>query len=203
MEKLNFGIAILALFISAFVAYWQFLRKPKIKITYEDREPFRKYLRLLNNSSDLKIEWFIRIKVENKRRVIAQKCFGKIVDWYTESKKVENFDPIKLHWVSNPPEDYSSINLSYKEFDYLDIFLTNKDLKILKIYSHTHPRGSPVEFDYKLNHLIKIAVYGENEYHKFHYLKVWYEEEDSEDILRYPRVSTINENEFKKLTKYS
>ena len=133
MDFLNFGLAILALSLSAFVAYWQFLRKPKLEIHYQDCDPYRKLLIPETQRHDYGIEWFIRAKIINKRKVIAKNCFAKIIEWHTNNEKVINFDPIKIHWVSNTPEDYSSINLSYQEYDYIDLFYTHNDLNKIKL----------------------------------------------------------------------
>jgi hypothetical protein len=199
MEELNFSIALIALLLSGFVSYWQFLRKPNIEISYEDSEPFRKLLHIEERQDKLDFEWFIRIRVKNNSRRLAKNCFGKIVEWYTNSDIVTEFDPIKLHWVSNPPGDYANLDLAYKEYDYIDVFFTDKNFSKIKIYTHTHARGVPLEFDLLSNHAVKLVVYSENESHNFFYLKVWYEKEDSGQKLRFPRVACIGKREFEKL----
>jgi len=179
-------------------AYWQFFRKPKLHILYEDIEPFRKFLIDEENKQKHQAEWYIRIQIKNTRRVIAKKCFGKILEWYTNGKNLFLFDPIKLHWVCNDPNDFSPIDLSYQEFDYIDIFYTDKRSKKLIIYTNSKPRGLPIDrLSYKDEHVFKIAIYCENEVSKFKYFRTWYEEVSNKNLL-YPRVKEIAENELKK-----
>lgn len=198
MENLNFVIAIVALIISIITAYWQFFRKPNLHIIYKDEEPYRKYLIIEGSRQNHQAEWFIRIKIMNTRRVIAKKCFGKLVEWYTNGKALFLFDPIKLHWVSNDPTDYSQIDLSYQEFDYLDIFYTDKNLSKLKIYTNSKPRGLPIDnLRVKDEHIFKIAIYCENEVSKFKYFRSWYDK-NSQDKLLYPRVEEIEKRDLNK-----
>ncbi len=196
MENLNFAIAVIALIISLITAYWQFFRKPKLHIIYEDVEPFRKYLVTEEKRQNHQAEWYIRVQIKNTRRVIAKNCFGKLVEWYTNGKKLFLFDPIKLHWVSNDPTDYSIIDLSYQEFDYLDIFYTDKRSKKLKIYTNSKPRGLPIDnLNYQDEHIFKIAIYCENEVSKFKYFRSWYEEESSDNI-QFPKIAEIKERDL-------
>lgn len=198
MDILNFTIAALALLLSFFLAWWQFLRKPNIEIVYHDDEPYRKLL-IPEGRKNYDAEWFVRIKVINTNRLIAKNCFGKIIEWYTNGEKVKSFDPIKLHWVSNPPNDFSHINLSYQEFDYLDLIVTEKNQNKIKLYTNTHSRGIPIDFDLKSEHLLKVVIYCENEAYKFKYFIIWYEEKDSEGKLRFPRIRVPEKNEIKRM----
>ena len=116
-----------------------------------------------SDSRPYPLEIFIRVKVNNSRKKIAKKCFGKITDWYTNGKKVDEFDPIKLHWVSNDLSDYSPIDLAKDEYEYLDIIKTNREQAKLLIYTNTHPRGTPLSFSDKDEHLFRLSIYCENE----------------------------------------
>ena len=200
MKYLNFLFSAVALIISLVTAYWQFFRKPNLKLIYEDQDPFRKLLIPLNTKPDYDLEWYIRVQVKNLRRVIAKNCFGKLVEWYTNGKKVNSFDPIKLHWVSNKVDDYSSINLSYEEFDYLDLFYTIKKMQKINIYTNTDFRGLPIyNLNLKDEHIFKVAIYCDNEVSKFKYFRTWYEKEDPEGKLRFPRVEEISVKKLRTL----
>lgn len=169
LPLVNLAISLIALLLSAFNAYWNFIRKPKLKIVYKDEEPYRKYL---SSETDFSPEWYIRFKVINVRKAVAKRCVGKIVEWYTGDRRVESFDPIKLHWVSNGLEDYSGIDLSYQEFDYLDLVVTQRKENRFRIYSNTHLRGIPLYFNMNEKHTLKVAVYSEKEAFQFSWFTI-------------------------------
>jgi len=198
MDYINLVIAVIALLLSGFTVYWQFCRKPDIRIIYKDEQPFRKLSSPLNEPISYPTEWFIRIMIKNNSRIIARNCIGKITEWYTEGIRDSRIDPVKLHWVSNSPEDYSGINLSYQDFDYIDLIYTKQDKQNICIYTNTHPRAFPICFDFKKNHIFKFALYSDNEVAKFKMFKVWYCENDEDSKLRFIRLDEISEKEFLK-----
>ena len=63
MESINLVIAVIAFCLSVVTAYWQFFRKPKLHILYEDIEPYRKYLIDEEKKQNLQAEWYIRIRL--------------------------------------------------------------------------------------------------------------------------------------------
>ena len=192
---INLALSITALLLSALNVYWNFFRRPKLQVVYIDKAPYRKYL-----TSDVhpdSPEWYIRLKVINKQRVIAKNCVGRIVEWYTNDKQVESFDPIKLHWVSNSYDNYSGIDLSYQEFDYLDIIVTRKKEGMFKIYTNIQLRGIPVKFNINERHMFKVSIYSEKEAYKFSWFLI--EKDLSSEEYRAIIVSQINENQRRKL----
>ena len=72
-----------------------------------------------------------------------------------------------------------------------------KRSKKINIYTNSKPRGLPIDrLSYKDEHIIKIAIYCENEVSKFKYFRSWYDEETDEKIL-YPKIKEIEESELK------
>ena len=128
---------------------------------------------------------------------------GRIVKELKNSEEVKEFDPIKLHWFSNVPNDYSDINLSYQEFDYLDLIVTDTKKYKIKINTTTHMRGILTEFDLKAEHRFKVVVYCENEVSKSKCFKICYQEnipEKTNDLLKIIQpiiISEISEKELK------
>lgn len=200
-DTISLIIGTLALFIAAITAWWQFFRKPKVKIIYEDDEPYRKLLQSINDPDRYNLEWYIRIKIKNCSRVIAKNCFGKVTEWYTNNEIVNDFDPIKLHWVSNDPTDYSKVNLSFQEYDFLDLFFTNRKKNKIQLYTNTHARGIRIEHDLKADHILRVDIYSENETSNCEYFKISYQENDPEGKLRFIKVSRVGKAEFRKLSK--
>lgn len=192
----NLFIGILALTIAGITAWWQFFRKPKIELLYEDNEPYRKLLHLTGDPDSYNVEWFIRVKVLNNRKVIAKNCFGKLSEWYTNNEMDKYFDPIKLHWVSNDQTDYSSIDLAYQEFDYLDLVYTDKNKNKIRIYTNSHLRGVNFEFGLMDEHIFKVSFYAENEISKFEYFKISYQKDDPDGKLIFVKVIKLSKKEI-------
>jgi len=195
---INLCIAFLALILAVITTYHQFFKNPKLRLSFKDEPPYSKYLNNIGISANLAFNWFIRIKVENQRKALAKNCFGKITEWYTENKLVTEFDPVRLHWVSNLPDDFTPIDLSYKEYDYLDLLITDEDNNLLKIYTNTHPRGIPVTFNLRESHIFKVSVYCENGESTHLYLKV-VPEDNMEFSERIIHVNKINEKEIRSM----
>ncbi|MDZ7725578.1 MAG: hypothetical protein U5R06_22830 [candidate division KSB1 bacterium] len=200
MNELNTLFSGLALVLSIISLYLH-RRKPKLHIIYEDKFPFKKLLMVKNGSRPFPPEVFIRVKVLNSQRKIAKNCFGKITEWYTNGKNVNKFDPIKLHWVSNNIDDYSPIDLSKDEFEYLDILLTKKDQSKIQVYSNTHPRGTPLIFDDKDDHIFKLSIYCENETFVSKWFKVNFQEKDPDEECTWISMQNLDKAAIKKLKK--
>jgi hypothetical protein len=197
LTLINLALSIIALLLSGLNVYWNFFRKPKLQILYKDQQPFRKYL--LSAAHPESPEWYVRIKVINTQKAIAKNCVGKIVEWHTDNKQVESFDPIKLHWVSNELDNYAGIDLSYQEFDYLDIIVTQRWESKFIIYTNTHLRGTPLQFDANSRHLFKVAIYSEKEAFSFSWFLI--EKDLASEDDRLIAVTQIAENRVGKLLK--
>jgi len=197
LTLINLALSVIALLLSGLNAYWNFFRKPKLQVIYKDQEPFRKYL--ISDANPGSPEWYVRIKVINTQKAIAKNCVGRIVEWHTDNRQVESFDPIKLHWVSNELDNYAGLDLSYREFDYLDIIVTQRRESKFIIYTNTHLRGIPLLFDANARHLFKVAVYSEKEAFSFSWFLI--ERDLASEEYRMIAVSQIAENQVEKLLK--
>jgi hypothetical protein len=200
MSEINTLFAGLALILSI-VSLYLHKRKPKLHIIYKDKSPFKKLLMVKNGPRPYPLEVFIRVKILNSQSKIAKNCFGKITNWYTNGKNVKEFDPIKLHWVSNVTDDYSSIDLSKDEFEYLDILFTRKDQAKIQIYSNTHPRGTPLIFNDKDDHIFKLSVYCENETYISTWFKINYQEKDENKEFTWLSMQKLDKNVTRNLNK--
>ena len=126
MEYINTIIAVFA-FVLSIIGLILIHRKPKITLSYVDKSPYKKLLMVQNDPRPYPLEIFIRVKIENESTTLAKNCVGKIVEWYTNKMLVKDFDPVKLHWVTNQINDFSTINLAKNEFEYLDILRTARN----------------------------------------------------------------------------
>lgn len=161
MTVINAIIAGIALILSIINTWW-LRQRPRLTIAYRDEVPFKKFLRIIEDPEPQRTETFVRVRVRNEKPILAKACTGKIVQWYTDAERVESFDPIRLHWVSNRYDDYSPIDLAYREFEYLDILTTITSDKRIRIYTNTHERGTPYTFE-PGDHVFQVAVYSANE----------------------------------------
>jgi len=193
-------VAIVALILSVINMIYVF-RRPKLKIIFEDDEPFKKHLWHNRNTPNRELEIFARIKVVNKRRKLAKRCTGKITHWLCNDEIVKNFDPIVLHWVSKEPSDYSEIDLAFREFEYLDVFFTLRNQSRIRIYTNTHPRGIQTEFNDKDKHVFKILIYSENALPKSKWFKTEFQQTDPLEKLFWISMKELSRGHAKKYEK--
>ena len=161
ISVINLLIATSALTLAVLNTLWM-RRRPKLQIVYRDQTPFKKHLTVNRGTDTVSTETFIRIRVSNGNRALAKSCSGKLVHLYTNKQRVEAFDPVKLHWAPNRPDDDSPIDLAYGEFEYLDIVRTQSDKKKIKIYTNTHKRGTLRELSPGV-YIFQVVVYCANE----------------------------------------
>lgn len=193
MQYIQIIIASIALVISFFSLFLHY-RKPRLKIEYDDKSPFKKLAMDLDSKKSYPIELFFRVKILNSKFVLAKNVTCKITRWYTNSKLVKEFDPIKLHWVSNEPKDFSSIDLSKDEFEYVDVLRTKRDLSKIQIYTNTHPRATPIEFNQKDEHIFKLSVYCNNGDSIASWFKIVYQEKDKNEELAWLSMGKIEKS---------
>jgi hypothetical protein len=126
----------------------EILRRPKFLIEFEQKEPFCRYANLKSDSPNPSLEgvkpaslpaYWIRIKVTNDGRKVAENCEGKLVEVIENKDKEERlfqpFDPVILHWVGR--EDYYPITINKGGYEYLDVVFTVKNNPLANIYCDT------------------------------------------------------------------
>jgi hypothetical protein len=190
MEFINTIIAVFA-FVLSIIGLILIHRKPKITLSYIDTSPYKKLLMVQNDPRSFPLELFIRVKIENKSSVLAKNCIGKIVEWYTNNELVKDFDPVKLHWVTNEIDDFSTINLAKNEFEYLDIIRTAIDLKQLILQTDFRPKGSPIIFKDSDEHIFKIVIHCEGSSTVPIWFRIKYQKHDPNDELAWINMEKI------------
>ena len=117
------GAVVVALFLGLF-------QKPKLKIEFEQREPYCRKTRFFLGAYEASfLRYWIRIKVTNEGRKVAKRCEGKLVDIQAikneETIPFQPFDPAILRWASYPVEtDLRPTNINKGEYDYLNVVYT-------------------------------------------------------------------------------
>lgn len=165
------------------------LQKPKIKIEYENEDPFCR-------KCDIKIEnnfgYLIRLRIRNIGGSVARNLKGKLVDVINkDGKTYKYFDPLFLHWASagftgkvgtgKHVNWLDPIDLNVAEWEFLNVFITKtakkkekesdteylerkkKEKGLLYINTKTEARGCVMilKISKGLN-AFKITIYGNN-----------------------------------------
>ncbi len=175
----NLGVAVGTLGVTFLVLYQEFWRRPKLKIEFcQENEGFCRNAsvnwvirripnRLMYCEIDQSIlTYWVRIKVINVGKTVAKRCVGKANEMSCiKNNKVilcQPFDPCILHWVGQKGDDLNPIDISKKEYYYLDVLFTQKDDPHFYINTDlTQARG--IKYDWEAGeYLLKVSVYGEN-----------------------------------------
>lgn len=170
IKAANLAVALGTISMALAIVYIEiikpWLQKPKIKIEFDNKRPFCLPVKTVPGNY---LHYHIRLKVTNECELMAKRVRGKLIEIIDEEKRkpVEQFDPVFLHWssvefVRNVKPDYiNPINLSYKEYDYLEIIFTEQEKTgQVTICTTTFPRGCIKEFNMNqpdFNILKKIA----------------------------------------------
>ncbi|MCP8317081.1 MAG: hypothetical protein H3Z52_03655 [archaeon] len=164
---------IIAAMVALFIAFLPSLRKwynrPRLKLEFDNREPFCRHAMLLE---PIKIggkeyrptenAYWIRLRVVNKGRSVARGCEGKLVRIVDPESGNEyaDFDPVILHWAGYA---IGSIDINKSEYEYLDVVFTraNSPGKWFVNSIEEQPRG--IRLDWPAgNYLLDITLYGRN-----------------------------------------
>ena len=172
------GMALIVFYLQI-VKGW--IKRPKIRIEFEQEEPYCKEVPLVN-LQNIQSYW-MRIKVENVGREIAQGVEGRLTEIKDKNKKpIKEFVPLVLRWSSRPYAEIPDIKDVRMDINrgaswFLDvIFIADtRELKsperekykdwgqkahICDIYAGS-PTGTPRDLD-PGEYYITITIYGNN-----------------------------------------
>jgi len=106
----------------------EMLKKPKLKIEFQQTEPYCRKTTLVSSPTQILAYW-IRIAVKNEGKKVAKNCEGKLVE-ITEIRDEKNipfqpFDPAILRWASYPDfTDLRPVDINREEYEYLNVVYT-------------------------------------------------------------------------------
>ncbi|OLT58064.1 hypothetical protein BJP37_02410 [Moorena bouillonii PNG] len=175
MDDIRTITSVIALFLSLLSLQWS-RRRPKLEVTYEDKSPFKKHAQIIETWES---SVFVRVRVRNRGSNIAKGCTGKVVSWCAGKEETDDFDPVRVHWVSNPPDDDGPISLAVGEFEYLDVFRVNIGGGRLDLYTNSHPRATSMSFAWPQAFVLKVVVYCEDSPASSIRLRVSYDEKNN------------------------
>lgn len=168
------------------------LQKPKTKVEFKDELLF--YLDVVSNGHN---HYHIRLKVINEGKSTAKRVRGKLIDIKDKKGNIlKRFDPVFLHWSSmeilekravinlkekprlctyyEQPNYLDPLDLSPKEYDYLEIIYTGEELSsekegkkegLVMICTSQTPRGTAKNFwmnQTQNTYFLTIVISGEN-----------------------------------------
>lgn len=115
------ALATVTVVISICLPRW---RKPKFKISFENKEPF------CTTANEPPQSYWLRVKVTNPGKSAAKSCVGRLVQFKDINKNIIDREPVRLHWVGTPwapLELLTPIDLNQEDSAFLDVLLTKAD----------------------------------------------------------------------------
>ena len=173
MVKNNWEIVIpilLSIIAIIFTAFKDFILpcifKPKLNITYDSKEPYKRAPIILSPGSVLSA--FDRFKVENVGKRTAKNCRCQIYSIENSGKKKFDFHGFPMRWASRPESmvDFSKaerLNIGPGESEFIDLahMRTDNTTKIFFSSYHNIPIGmvDNIPFD---SYIIECIISGDN-----------------------------------------
>jgi len=133
---------------------------------------------------------WLRVKVRNIGRSVAERCIGKLMEIMdAEGNVLDGFDPTQLLWVSTPwgTVPFLNISLNRGEYEYLDVLVTQSgDDKIhicgdQFVWANYEPRAITRWLE-PGNYILHITAYGDNVEPKTKYLSLIWRAKDFKDV---------------------
>jgi len=158
------GIAIIFTALKDFIL--PFIIKPNLKITYVNKEPYKRFPIFLNPGSILSA--FDRFKVENIGKATAKNCRCQIYQVKDSNEKEVDLQGFPLRWASRPDSgiDFSKaerLNIGPGESEFVDLIYMRSDntTKMFLSSYHNTPigMGDNIPID---DYIIKAIVSGDN-----------------------------------------
>jgi hypothetical protein len=152
------GIAILFTALKDFIL--PFFIKPRLKITYFPKEPYKRSAVFLNSSHYPSV--FDRFKIENKGQISAKNCRCQIYCIKNKQNKVQDLQGFPLAWASRP-DFVERLNIGKGESEFVDLVHMRSDdtTQIFLNSYHNVPVGMPsnVSID---DYFFEVIISGDN-----------------------------------------
>ena len=137
---------------------WDWLRRPQLRIIFEQAEPFCRKTELSNGRDGC----WVRVRVENTGVEPARACVGKLTKTYSNGQVRQDMDPMQLRWCGVPDgRGFEPIHLARKQHEFLDVFLIVDGQAFLKVETFPpsdYAPGFPTALEKEVEHSVEIAV---------------------------------------------
>ena len=118
------GLSIIAIIFTALKDFIlpSFL-KPKLEITYERKEPYKRQTHIKNNLDQMEVAFFYRFKIKNLGRITAKNCRSQIYSIKDKGCNELDLQGFPLRWA-NRPDSKERLNISLGESEFVDLAST-------------------------------------------------------------------------------
>jgi hypothetical protein len=161
------GATALAAIVSLLVAFrWpDTFRRSRIRITFEDREPWCKTTDPESGARAFYKAFWVRMGVENMGIEPARGCVGRLIGLATDGEIRRDIDPIQLRWAGVPrSQSFQPIDIRRNQREYLNVLmlLASGQLKIVTFEDPDFDPGFDTELALDREHALRIGIYSDN-----------------------------------------
>ena len=152
----------LAALIAILVALGVFdsFRAPRIRVTFEDREPWTRAGSLGETSA-----YWVRVGIENVGRRAARGCVGRLTGLATDDAPRRDVDPVQLRWAGMPrSRSFEPIDLRPGQREFLNVLVRAGEdrWRIVTFDDPDFDPGFATELAVLQTHVIQVAVFADN-----------------------------------------
>ncbi|HEU5215798.1 MAG TPA: hypothetical protein VFU30_09680 [Gaiellaceae bacterium] len=156
-------LTFLALAVTALVAlgFFDYLRGPRIRITFEPTEPWCRQGDREDGSRGL----WVRVGVENRGRGAARGCVGRLLTVSTDGRVRQDVDPVQLRWAGVPrSRAFDALDLGRGQREYLNVlYLPNgAGWHLVTFQDPDFDPGFAIDLPLDGRHAIELSVFSSN-----------------------------------------
>ena len=159
------GAAVVALIVA--LGFFQWLRRPQLKITFEPIEPWCRTTNVVRNlaagGTETKEGRWVRVRVENKGSQPARACLGKLTQVKTDGEPRADLDPMQLRWAGVPDDKgFEAISLRRGQHEYLNLFLVLEEADVEVVTFSNFAAGFRTQLERNRSHWVQVDIFAEN-----------------------------------------
>jgi hypothetical protein len=154
----TFGAALIAILVA--LGVFDSFRAPRIRITFEDREPWARSGSLGNAAA-----YWVRVGVENVGRRAARGCVGRLTGIATDDAPRRDVDPVQLRWAGMPrSRSFEPIDLRPGQREFLNVLVREggERWRIVTFEDPDFDPGFATELVVSQVHVLRVAVFADN-----------------------------------------
>jgi hypothetical protein len=157
------ALTFLALVVTALIAlgFFDYLRGPRIRITFEPMEPWCRRGDREDGSSGL----WVRVGVENRGHGSARGCVGRLLTVNTDGQPRQDVDPVQLRWAGVPrSRAFDALDLGRGQREYLNVlYLPDAaDWHFVTFQDPDFDPGFATDLPLDGRHFIELSVFSSN-----------------------------------------
>ena len=157
------AITLLAVILTALIAlgFFDYLRGPRIHVTFEPTEPWCRR----GESEDSSKGLWVRIGVENRGGAAARGCLGRLLTVTTDGRQRPDVDPVQLRWAAVPrSRAFDAIDLGRGQREYLNVLYlpTGSDWHLVTFQDPDFDPGFATDLPLEGRHTVTISVFSNN-----------------------------------------